>query len=274
MGRWRGEAAEENSMTTSDRVCIRGCTQLDVHYASCEHHGPAYDGEFPCRGCAPRECRDGSLICDRCFGRLRGLLGDARDMLGRLYAIADPAKATPLDQVRVASSSVEPPAPVGADVLDAIAALEQIVEWAYVDLSTVTNDLDTITWLCAAVLDRHPEIDGIRPAWSLQDAVDKWGIERRERAQRPYVDLDDPEEETMPIPEWQNPIVGREDAERIAGSAATLRRWVKAGAVAPVGEVYIAGRRTRLFRVAELEACKARMSERAASGRYGKKAGS
>jgi hypothetical protein len=99
----------------TDRTCIRGCVKRDIHFATCEHSGPTYTGAFPCRGCAPRECREGSYWCDKCFGRARGLLRDVRDLYGRLTAIADPAKANPLDQVRVASTATEPPGPVSAD---------------------------------------------------------------------------------------------------------------------------------------------------------------
>lgn len=246
----------------SERTCIRGCTQRDVHYATCEHSGPVYEGAFPCRGCAPRECREGSLICDRCFGRMRALLGDARDLLGRLRAIADPSKATPLDQVRVASSSVEPAAPVGADLLDAIHAVESAVEWAYVDLAEHTNDRDTMRWLGAILLDRHRPVDGIREAWSVQDAVDQWGVERVDRNPVEWDDDDERVEIVEALPEWQNPIVGRDIAEGLAGSANTLNRWVRNGDVTPVGEVYIAGRRTRLFRRAELIETRERMQGR------------
>jgi hypothetical protein len=227
--------------------------------------GVAYEAK--CRGCAPRECRDGSMICDRCFGRMRGLLSDARDLLGRLRAIADPSKATPLDQVRVASSSVEPAAPVSADLLDAIGAVEQAVEWAYVDLAEHTNDLDTVIYLSALILNRHPETDGLRHAWSLQDAVDRWGVERVDHNPQPWEDDDERLEVIEPVSEWLNPIVGRDDAEGLAGSASTLRRWIKDGDVTPVGEVYIAGVRTRLFRRAELVACRERMQGRMNTGR-------
>jgi hypothetical protein len=198
---------------------------------------------------------------------MRGLLSDARDLLGRLRAIADPSKATPLDQVRVAASSVEPAAPVSADLLDAIGAVEQAVEWAYVDLAEHTNDLDTVTYLSALILNRHPEVDGLRHAWSLQDAVDRWGVERADRNPQPWEDDDERLEIVEPVAEWLNPIVGRDDAEGLAGSASTLRRWIKDGDVTPVGEVYIAGVRTRLFRRAELVACRERMQGRMNTGR-------
>lgn len=251
----------------ADRVCIRGCTQRDVHYATCEDYGKPPE-QSTCRGCAPRECREGSLICDRCFGRMRQLLADTRDLLGRLRAIADPAKATPLDQVRVASSSVEPVAPVGADLLDAIHAVESAVEWAYVDLASVSNELRTIAWLGEILLDRHEPVDGIRSAWSVQDAVDRWGVERRDPNQVVWEDDDDRAEIIEAVSEWQNPIIGREDAEGLAGSASTLRRWIKSGDVVPEGEIWIAGIRTRLFRRAQILAVREKMSDRQQSAQF------
>lgn len=265
----------------SDRVCIRGCTQLGVHYATCPDYGmqEAFDQaratgvpdvayEPTCRGCAPRECRDGSLICDRCFGRMRALLDDATDLLGRLRAIADPMKATVLDQVRVRASSVEPAAPVDADLLDAIAAVEVVISvwdsWGR-DLAAMSNQADTIGWLGERVLDRHTPVDGIRPDWSLRDAVDQWGVERRDRDQTPYED-DDREEIVTGAAEWGDELLGRADAETLAGSARTLRRWVKSGDIAPAGTIWIAGVRTTLFRRSELLATQERLSDRQRAG--------
>ena len=234
----------------SERYCIRECTIRGAHYATCPEYGKPSE-TASCRGCAPRACRDGSLICDRCFGRMRALLSDTRDLIGRLYSLADPMKATPTDQLRVASSSTEPPAPVGADLLDAIAALEPVFEWAFVDLADYTNDLETMTWLCSAVLERHREDDGIRSTWSVQDAVDKWGVERRDRSPDEWVD-DEDDEIVFDRPEWGDPLLNKSDAEKLAGSARTLRRWRKKELIAPAGTIYIAGVRTDLYRRSDL----------------------
>lgn len=95
------------------------------HYAACRFSGPDYVGPFPCDGCAPRECRDGSLVCDRCFGRMRALLADGPDLIGRVRSLADPMKATPTDKAPGGrSSATEPPAPIDADLIDALAVLE------------------------------------------------------------------------------------------------------------------------------------------------------
>lgn len=211
----------------TERTCIRGCVRPGIHYATCEHSGPTYEGAFPCRGCAPRECRDGSLVCDKCFGRIRGLLNDVRDLTGRLTALADPAKATPLDRVRVAASSLEAPAPISADLLDALGTLTTATQWAYIDLAEVSNDLETITFLCALILARHPEVNGTREAWSVQDAVDRWGVERRTDQ---YVYPDDEDDLTLysaPIREWYDPLLTvKQAAKRAEVTQRTVQRWI------------------------------------------------
>jgi hypothetical protein len=103
----------------SDRYCIRGCTARDAHLAACERSGEKYDGPNPCRGCAPVDAREGALICERCYRRLRRHLEDAADIVGHLRSIADPTKAAVFDRIRVQSSSIEIPAPVAADLIDA-----------------------------------------------------------------------------------------------------------------------------------------------------------
>lgn len=239
-----------------------------MHYATCSDFGREDGAE--CRGCAPRACREGSLICDGCFGRARRLLGDLPDMLGRLRSLADPSKATPTDQPRSRSVAVEAPAPVADDLLDAIHAMRVVLrtwdEWGR-DLTPMQNQRRTVDWLGAAVLDRHEPVDGIRPWWSVQDATDRWGVERRDRAPRVVDGEDDGELSVTPVAEWGNPIVGRADAEKLAGSASTLRRWVKAGEVEPQGVIYIAGVRVALYRRADLSAARERMEARQSASR-------
>ena len=231
----------------TDRACIRGCMRRDVHYASCDRHGETYTGEHPCRGCAPVECREGSLICDRCFGRMRGLLADVHDLLARLQSLADPMKATPTDKVPGGSRSAEPPAPVGADLLDAINAVRAASWWADEDLTAISNRADILDWLLPLVLDRHPEHDGVREAWSVQDAVDKWGVERRTDGEMWDADPEVIELDATPVIEWDRPLIGRDEAAKLAGSSRTLQRWSQKGLIAPAGEMYIAGVRTRLY---------------------------
>lgn len=242
----------------SDRVCVRGCVQRDVHYATCDQDG--------CKGCAPRECRDGSLICDRCFGRARALLSDASDLLARLRSIGDPSKATPTDQVRVRGGSTELPAPIGADLLDAIRTVEAAAHaWRYwlADLAAASNDLESVQWLSDYVLDRHHDVDGIRLGWSVQDAVDRWGVERRDK--NPLTVEDELERDVVvtPVPEWPRPLMTRDEAVDFAGSVRTLQRWVKDGTVTPV-RPEVAGVALVFYRPAELDA--ARDAARASQG--------
>lgn len=241
----------------SDRACIRGCTIADVHFATCEHSGPTYTGAFPCRGCAPRECRDGSLICDQCFGRLRGLLNDAPDLLARLHSLADPAKATPTDQPQLRTRAVEPAAPVPADVLDAIAGVAEVVATVNpADLPTLSNDLDLITWLSAMVLDRHPDTDGIRAFWSVQDAVDRFGVERRDRNPMVWEPDTDGEIATFNVHEFGDPLVSQRDAAALTGvRVQKIIRWEKRGllnrAVTIPGP---RGSRKAMYRLSEVRA--------------------
>ncbi|PRB09236.1 hypothetical protein CQ047_11180 [Microbacterium sp. MYb72] len=201
---------------------------------------------------------------------MRALLADGPDLLGRICSLADPMKATPTDKAPGGrSSSVEAPAPVDADLLDAIAALEQLSPWWHVTLSDYSNDLTVITWLGEVVLDVHPEVAGERPAWSVADAMAKWGVERRtkgEPAWSPAEEIDPARDAAVPIPEWGDPIVGWADAVRIAGSDSTLRRWIKREEIDVAGTFVIAGIPVRQFRREELIATRERLSEKKAAG--------
>ncbi|MDR7113900.1 hypothetical protein J2X03_003802 [Microbacterium trichothecenolyticum] len=221
----------------SDRVCIRGCAKPDVHYATCNRRRPEYQGDFPCTGCAPRECRDGSLICDKCFGRMKGLLHDAPDLLGRLRAIADPAKSGwNWDQVVISSgASTTAPPPIGDDLADAIIAIEQaLTGWLAWngDLEWISNNLDAVTWMSARVLEVHrPDEHGVREGWSVLDAVKRWGIERRENGALVYpVDEEDRAEIVEPVTEWFDRLITvKEAAERHKVSQQAVRKWVADG---------------------------------------------
>ncbi len=247
----------------SDRVCIRGCVVKGVHYATCDDYGEtaqrAQDavriGIAMCGGCAPRECREGSLICDKCFGRMRGLLDDAPDLLARLQSLADPRKATPTDQPHFGSTSVEPIAPVGADILDAIAVVEQVVVGINpADLPAISNDLDLVTWAAELVLERHRDVGGERAAWSVQDAVDRWGVERRDRNPHPWEDVvDDEELSAADVREWGDPIMSAHDiARRIGRTERTLRNWEKRELIRRVATTRERQRRTAWFRLSDV----------------------
>ncbi len=226
---------------SNERACIRGCVQRDVHYATCEHSGPTYVGEFPCRGCAPRVCRDGSLVCDSCFGRIRALLGDVPDLLGRLRSLADPLKATPTDNLRTGSRGIlaaQPPVPV--DLLDAIESIQAVygfyTSWGS-DLSTHANDVEEITYLIEMVITRHPASDGVRLVWSVQDAVDQWGVERRTTQDQPWEEpVEDTEELIGRFNDWagRDQLMSRIDAAKaVHVSESTMRRMERAGLLVP-----------------------------------------
>ena len=220
----------------SDRVCVRGCTVRGEHFANCPAFGRLEHAPL-CRGCVPRECREGSLVCDRCFGRMRGLLADAPDLLARLRSLVDPAKAKPTDQQPTGSPSARAE-PFDVDVIDAHAVvLDVLATWSAwgSDLRAISNDLAAVEWMGHMLLDRHRPVDGVREAWSVQDAVDRWGVERRVRPPVPFEEDEDGELEAVPIAEWGDPLISREDAAfRVGVTVRTIRRWERREMLAPV----------------------------------------
>lgn len=192
----------------SDRYCIRGCTVKGEHYAACAHSVPDYSGPTVCTGCVQVEARDGVLLCERCYRRLRRHLEDAADIVGHLRSIADPTKATAYDRVRVQSSSIEIPAPVAADLIDAsnditttlnmwanhvagedrpgagLAAgamadaahdvVRLAVDVILDDLDHLANDSHQIEALCDGVM----IVNGAAPdVWTVADAAVRWPLE-------------------------------------------------------------------------------------------------
>lgn len=259
----------------SDRYCIRGCVRRGEHYAACQYSGPDYEGAFPCTGCAPREARDGVLICAGCYRRSRRLLADLDDMMGRLDALADPMSATPTDRQPGGGASTEPPAPIDADLLDAIRDVSRtIIAWAEftgrrtIDeaFDDIANDAEDMTRFAEGWLNRTPEVDGIRGFWTVADAMAKWGPERRTKGEPEWVE-DASGEEVEAVPEWGDQLLNRVDSDRLAGSPSTLRRWVQKGLIEPVGTTYVAGRRTTLFRRSELMRVKAVQEQKQHAGR-------
>lgn len=187
----------------SDRPCIRGCTRPGVHYATCVDFGKS-DGE--CKGCAPVEARDGVLLCDRCYGRLRRRIEAAPDLVGHLRSLADPLKATAYDRVRVQSSGSDgSPAPVSVELIDAAddimhvlgakklepgcasdVAYEQAYDEVWLILAgfdRLANSLDVLEWwrlVMSPVLEENPEF------WTISRALSRWPLEdRRTRANQP-----------------------------------------------------------------------------------------
>ena len=225
---------------TDDRICINGCVQRGVHWANCPDYGRE-EGDRTCAGCVPRECRDGSLICDRCFGRIRHLLSEVPDLLGRLRSLADPLKATPTDNLRTGGAPVfGPREPNPVDLLDAITAVETVygfyVSWGS-DLAKHANDVEDITYLWEMVAARHLPKDGVRLAWSVQDAIDQWGVERRTTNDQPW---QEPEEDTEELVGRFNDWAGRDQlmsridaAKAVEISESTMRRMERAGLLVP-----------------------------------------
>lgn len=274
-----------SSPSDDGRVCIRGCTVKDEHFAVCPDYGKTVAGRLvngeivkaTCPGCVSRECREGALICDRCFGRMRRLLHDAPDLHARLMSIGDPAKAKPTDQSPNGTAPFDASEPIPLDLLDASQAvsLALSVWWAWdSDLAAISNDKRAVEWMGRMVLDRHPQVDGLRLAWSVQDAVDRWGVERRDRNPMPYEDDEDGEIAAFPVKEWRDPYISRSAAEHVVGSARSLRRWVRNGELAPAGTFWIAGVRTTMFRTSEVIATRDRMQAQQITGRYKRKASS
>lgn len=253
-----------------DRVCIRGCTQRDVHFAACPNcttaellrKAHAEDNELdytpPCKGCAPRECRDGSYICDRCFGRMRFLLSETPDLIARLESIADPRKATPTDIFRTGAPQIlEASSPVPVDLIDALASVRGVYftfqGWGS-DLQKMSNDIEAISWMCSLVLDRHRPVDGVREAWSIQDAIDNWGVERVDPRAIEWEDQEESEEVVDTIREWREPLLPRDEVMRRAEiSLSTLKRLERGGFVSRRATVNgERGRRTPWFYLSQV----------------------
>jgi len=201
---------------------------------------------------------------------MRGLLGDSTDLLARLESLADPRKATPTDHLRLGGTQVEAPAPVGADLLDALISVRAVVRtweaWGR-DLAAISNDLEAVSWMGEFVLTRHAQVDGVRPEWSLQDAVDQWGVERRDPAAVPFqvVEDDTGDRTVVTHPEWRDPLLAREQVVVAAGvSDSTLRRWEKKELVSRVATTRgPRGTRTAWFRLSEVLAVRAEQEQMA-----------
>lgn len=254
----------------SERACIRGCTVRDVHFAACPNYSleeSARKTQFaemgleyiaPCKGCAPRECRDGSLICDRCFGRMRHLLSETPDLIGRLESIADPRKATPTDVFRTGAPQIlDAKSPVPDDLIDALASVRGVwftFEGWEKDLQKMSNDVEAISWMCSLVLDRHRPVDGVREAWSVQDAIDNWGVERVDPRAVEWEDHEDGEEVVDSIREWREQLLPRDEVMRRAQiSLSTLKRLERDGFVSRRATVNgERGRRTPWFYLSQV----------------------
>lgn len=279
-----------------DGVCVLGCTSKGVHYATCDSFGDAEN--TACRGCAPAPAYVGSLVCSRCFGRARALLRDAPDLIARIRSLSDPAKAMLVEPVKVFSRPVEAIAPVGPDLLDAAGTLlANLRDWAHTlrhepglpwhsrtsglstssafdiaaaysrsilaQLEAVTSDPALVVNFAEAILVAHPEVEGERQAWSITDAMDRWGAERRDRHVHPDVDAEpDREVSASPVREWYDPTLSvKEAAARHGVKTNTVRKWVASGelpvamrARGPRGSVMLVLYASEVDRVAALMA--------------------
>jgi hypothetical protein len=204
---------------THERACIRGCTVKGEHFAACASYG-IEDGD--CKGCKPVMARDGALICERCYRRLRRHIEDAPDLVGHIRSIADPMKSGwNMDRVNVSSSRPDLPAPVAADLTDAsYDVMKTLRDWAiHVDPALSTrrglragadsadafDDAETcavailagydhvvntteVEQLADAVLQRH---SGEPEWWSIADALARYPLDDRPRyATRPCPSCD------------------------------------------------------------------------------------
>ncbi|MCC4906950.1 hypothetical protein [Microbacterium sp. cx-59] len=276
-----------------------------MHFATCEDYGK--EGGT-CPGCAPELARDGALICDRCFRRIRRHLDNAPDLVGRLRSLSDPMAAAVYDRVRVSGGGSEAPAPTPPDLIDASDdVMRTLRTWAvYVDprsgiiggmpagagalgaydyarrcanvilgdFERLANRRDDILQLAEAVLDRHPsDAEGIRSFWSIVDAVSRYRLERPDAAI--VIDAredEDGEEMTSSVPEWRDRLITRSEAERerYAASGATLRRWVAKELIAPRAVTYGPMGKVTWFRESELLALRAEMDARVGRPRKAK----
>ncbi len=283
-------------------TCLLGCAQAGRHFADC----PIYEQPtYPCTGCVGEPTVGGTLVCGRCRGRFRWALREVPDLVGRMRSKIDPSSAIVYEDLarRSGSGSVEPVAPVPADLLDASQAVQMGLwrwsprgGWPRSDAAGAFDDAeaaaagilahldewladeDDVMSLYGLLLEKHPaNEDGVRSGWSVVDALAVWGAERRERpaevvgmpsrALRPERVFD--ESTATPVAE-RDPLVGGEQAAAEAGSLRTLQRWAQKGEIEPERVAYIAGRRTPLFRRSVLREVRARMDAKArdAGGRF------
>lgn len=206
---------------TTERACEHGCTFRGEHFAGCADYGRT-DGD--CKGCKPRMAHDESLVCGRCFGRLRSAADMIPDCVLAMATAADPKKAKEIRQ-RVSGSKDETPAPVRAEVLDAYGEVmrtiadgvegltgtriripsltasaelvradavwlaSSIIEW----LPRITNDHNALAWwwhvLLGEIHDEHLPED--ERAWTLQRALGRFRVAPYvKKSQTPCPDCD------------------------------------------------------------------------------------
>ncbi|MDD7963323.1 hypothetical protein [Microbacterium thalli] len=292
----------------SDRGCELGCKVPAEHWAACPWYGieeseiPAVAEVSPlpvCSGCVPVPARDGVMICDRCYRRLRGHIDNAADLVGRLRSLADPRKAMVYDAMRSSpGKGAEAPAPTPADLIDASEdVMRSLRSWAVFvdprsgivggmpagagslaaydyarscanvilgDFDRIANHADDVQQLAEAVLVRHPvDEDGVRPFWSIVDAVSRYRLERPDAAH--IVDTDADEAlEVSAVAEWRDRLITKDEAARAkyAGSERTLKRWREREGLVPRAITQGPMGRVTWFRESEVLATRDRVRSR------------
>ncbi len=231
---------------THDRNCIRECRTFEVGEDGKRHpkHYAACPDPVTCAGCVPREAREGSLICDTCFNKARALLRDAPELLERLRSEADPNKSGwnwdsgPV----VRSTAVHANGPIGDDLLDAINAVEYGMWFYTAGIEELENNTAAMTQLGPLLLDHHvPDEDGVREAWSVVDALKRWGLERRDTHRHvfpgklpnaplgSYAKFDE-EEQGEGVTDWYDPLIDVKQAAQRAGvGVRSVQLWVQKG---------------------------------------------
>ncbi|MDF2046198.1 hypothetical protein P2P98_08510 [Microbacterium sp. Kw_RZR3] len=132
-------------------------------------------------------------------------------------------------------------------MIDAIHAVEAAVRFFGSDITDVSNDADAMAWLGPLVLDRHvPDADGVREGWSVRDAVDRWGVERRDShrfvfpgrlpnaPEGSYARFDE-DEVIGSVTEFYDPTFTAAEAAKLRGvNERTARKWLDRELVGPV----------------------------------------
>lgn len=292
----------------SERGCELGCKVPAEHWAACPWYG-IEEGEIPavaavsplpvCHGCVPVPARDGVMICDRCYRRMRGHIDNAADLVGRLRSLADPLKAMVYDAMRLSSGKgADAPTPTPADLIDASEdVMRSLRSWAVFvdprsgivggmpagagslaaydyarrcanvilgDFDRIANNVEDVRQLAEAVLVRHTvDEDGVRSFWSILDAVARYPLERPDAAR--VVDADADETlEVSAVAEWRDRLLTKEEASsaRYADSLATLKRWRAREGLLPRAITNGPEGRVTWFRESEILSIRERMSHR------------
>lgn len=159
------------------------------------------------------KAREGALICERCDKRARRMLEDAADLVGSLRSKADPMKSTwNFDRQAGSSGSVDLPAPVAADLIDASNDIAQGMRaWALLvqfgeghpwraehleagmTAEDAWDDVDGCTGVILEAFDRLANnaklivalcsflCDAPGDQWTVSGALSKWPLDDRER---------------------------------------------------------------------------------------------